>query len=201
LERPKAILLNLLSVGAAYGVLVIVFQGSWAEGLLDFESSGAIVPWLPLFMFVILFGLSMDYHVFILTRVKEAYDGGMSTDKAVSHAIKGTAEVVTSAAVVMVGLCPYSCSTTATSPPSAPRPLRPGRGSRARCATTRRRRPASPAGTSCGGGSRPVTKTARWPWCPAMSRRAPGRSPCATSRSLEHEGPRLSEGPRCDRRG
>jgi uncharacterized membrane protein YdfJ with MMPL/SSD domain len=100
----KAILLNLLSVGAAYGVLVIVFQGSWAEGLLDFESSGAIVPWLPLFMFVILFGLSMDYHVFILTRVKEAYDGGMSTDNAVSHAIKGTAGVVTSAAVVMVGV-------------------------------------------------------------------------------------------------
>jgi uncharacterized membrane protein YdfJ with MMPL/SSD domain len=100
----KAILLNLLSVGAAYGVLVIVFQGSWAEGLLDFNSSGAIVPWLPLFMFVILFGLSMDYHVFILTRVKEAYDGGMSTDNAVSHAIKGTAGVVTSAAVVMVGV-------------------------------------------------------------------------------------------------
>ena len=100
----KAILLNLLSVGAAYGVLVIVFQGSWAEGLLDFESSGAIVPWLPLFMFVILFGLSMDYHVFILTRVKEAYDSGMSTDRAVSHAIKGTAGVVTSAAVVMVGV-------------------------------------------------------------------------------------------------
>ncbi|HYI99993.1 MAG TPA: MMPL family transporter [Thermoleophilaceae bacterium] len=100
----KAILLNLLSVGAAYGVLVIVFQGSWAEGLLDFESSGAIVPWLPLFMFVILFGLSMDYHVFILTRVKEAFDGGMSTDDAVSHAIKGTAGVVTSAAVVMVGV-------------------------------------------------------------------------------------------------
>jgi uncharacterized membrane protein YdfJ with MMPL/SSD domain len=100
----KAIVLNLLSVGAAYGVLVLVFQNEWAEGLLDFNSSGAITPWLPLFMFVILFGLSMDYHVFILTRVREAYDSGMSTENAVSHAIKGTAGVVTSAAVVMVGV-------------------------------------------------------------------------------------------------
>jgi len=100
----KAIVLNLLSVGAAYGVLTLVFQNEWAEGLLGFNSSGAIVPWLPLFLFVILFGLSMDYHVFILTRIKEAYDGGMSTDEAVSHGIKTTAGVVTSAAVVMVGV-------------------------------------------------------------------------------------------------
>ena len=63
----KAILLNLLSVGAAYGVLVLVFQNEWAEGLLNFTSSDAIVPWLPLFLFVVLFGLSMDYHVFLLT--------------------------------------------------------------------------------------------------------------------------------------
>jgi len=91
-------------VGAAYGVLTLVFQNEWAEGLLDFNSSGAIVPWLPLFLFVILFGLSMDYHVFILTRIKEAYDGGMTTDEAVSHGIKTTAGVVTSAAVVMVGV-------------------------------------------------------------------------------------------------
>jgi RND superfamily putative drug exporter len=100
----KAIVLNLLSVGAAYGVLVLVFQNSWAESLLDFNSSGSIVPWLPLFMFVILFGLSMDYHVFILSRIREAYDDGMSTDAAVSHGIKSTAGVVTSAAVVMVGV-------------------------------------------------------------------------------------------------
>jgi uncharacterized membrane protein YdfJ with MMPL/SSD domain len=100
----KAIVLNLLSVGAAYGVLVAVFQNSWAEGLLDFHSSGSIVPWLPLFMFVILFGLSMDYHVFILTRIREAYDNGMSTDDAVAHGIKSTAGVVTSAAIVMVGV-------------------------------------------------------------------------------------------------
>jgi RND superfamily putative drug exporter len=100
----KAIVLNLLSVGAAYGVLALVFQNEWAESLLDFNSSGAIVPWLPLFLFVVLFGLSMDYHVFILTRVKEAYDRGMSNDEAVAHGVKTTAGVVTSAAVVMVGV-------------------------------------------------------------------------------------------------
>jgi RND superfamily putative drug exporter len=100
----KAIVLNLLSVGAAYGILVMVFQKGWGEGLLGFKSDGAIASWLPLFLFVILFGLSMDYHVFILSRVREAYEGGMSTENAVAHAIKNTAGVVTSAALVMVGV-------------------------------------------------------------------------------------------------
>ena len=100
----KAILLNLLSVGAAYGVLVLVFQNEWAEGLLNFTSSDAIVPWLPLFLFVVLFGLSMDYHVFLLTRVREAFDRGMNTEEAVSSAVKKTAGVITSAAVVMVAV-------------------------------------------------------------------------------------------------
>ncbi len=99
----KAILLNLLSVGAAYGVLVAFFQYGWGEGILDFKSNGGIANWLPMFMFVILFGLSMDYHVFILSRIREAYDRGMSTDDAVEHGIKTTAGTVTSAAVVMVG--------------------------------------------------------------------------------------------------
>jgi anti-anti-sigma factor len=98
----KAIVLNLLSVGAAYGVLVFVFQYGHFESLLGFESIGGITSWLPLFLFVLLFGLSMDYHVFILSRVREAFDGGMSTDEAVAHGIKSTAGVVTSAAVVMV---------------------------------------------------------------------------------------------------
>jgi RND superfamily putative drug exporter len=66
----KAILLNLLSVGAAYGVLVLVFQKGWGESLLGFTSNGGVTNWLPLFLFVILFGLSMDYHVFILSRVR-----------------------------------------------------------------------------------------------------------------------------------
>jgi uncharacterized membrane protein YdfJ with MMPL/SSD domain len=98
----KAILLNLLSVGAAYGVLVLVFQEGWGESLLGFTSNGGVTNWLPLFLFVILFGLSMDYHVFILSRVREAYDDGMSTEDAVRHGISTTASTVTSAAVVMV---------------------------------------------------------------------------------------------------
>ena len=87
----KAVLLNLLSVGAAYGLLVLVFQHRWAEGLLGFHSNGAITSWLPLFMFVILFGLSMDYHVFILSRIKELRDAGMSTEDAIANGIKRTA--------------------------------------------------------------------------------------------------------------
>jgi uncharacterized membrane protein YdfJ with MMPL/SSD domain len=99
----KAIVLNLLSVGAAYGVLVATFQWGWGENLLGFTSNGGIAQWLPIFMFVILFGLSMDYHVFILSRVREAYDRGMKTEDAVAHGIITTAGVVTSAALVMVG--------------------------------------------------------------------------------------------------
>jgi uncharacterized membrane protein YdfJ with MMPL/SSD domain len=98
----KAIVLNLLSVGAAYGLLVMLFQWGWGESLLDFESNGGITPWLPMFLFVILFGLSMDYHVFILSRVREAYDRGLSNERAVAHGIRTTAGVVTSAATVMV---------------------------------------------------------------------------------------------------
>ena len=99
----KAIVLNLLSVGAAYGVLVAVFQWGWGESLLGFQGNGGIASWLPIFMFVILFGLSMDYHVFILSRVREAYDRGMKTEEAVAHGITTTAGVVSSAALVMVG--------------------------------------------------------------------------------------------------
>ena len=100
----KAILLNLISVFAAYGALVLVFQHHWAEGFLGFRSNGAIVSWLPMFLFVVLFALSMDYHIFILSRVKELVDGGMPTDQAVERAVKGTAGTVTSAAVVMVAV-------------------------------------------------------------------------------------------------
>jgi uncharacterized membrane protein YdfJ with MMPL/SSD domain len=100
----KAIILNLLSVGAAYGVLVAIFQYGWGESLLHFKSNGGIASWLPIFLFVILFGLSMDYHVFILSRVREAYDRGLKTEDAVAHGIKTTAGVVSSAALVMVGV-------------------------------------------------------------------------------------------------
>jgi RND superfamily putative drug exporter len=100
----KAILLNLLSVGAAYGVLVEVFQKGHGESLLGFKSQGFVTAWLPMFLFVVLFGLSMDYHVFILSRIREAFDKGMKTEDAVAHGIKSTAGVVTSAAAVMVAV-------------------------------------------------------------------------------------------------
>ncbi|MGB7686625.1 MAG: MMPL family transporter [Solirubrobacterales bacterium] len=100
----KAIVLNLLSVGAAYGVLVLVFQEGLGESLLGFHSNGGISSWLPMFLFVILFGLSMDYHVLILSRVREAVDKGMSSDDAVRSGILATAGTVTSAAMVMVAV-------------------------------------------------------------------------------------------------
>jgi uncharacterized membrane protein YdfJ with MMPL/SSD domain len=100
----KAIILNLLSVGAAYGVLVWIFQDGHLQGLLNFHSNGAVVTWLPLFLFTVLFGLSMDYHVFILSRVKELVDHGMPTDQAVERGIRTTASTVTSAAAVMIAV-------------------------------------------------------------------------------------------------
>jgi uncharacterized membrane protein YdfJ with MMPL/SSD domain len=99
-----AILLNLLSVGAAYGLLVLIFQGDWAEVPLGFTSNHAITSWLPMFLFVVLFGLSMDYHVFILSRIKELHDAGLSTEEAVARGIRRTAGTVTSAAIIMVAV-------------------------------------------------------------------------------------------------
>jgi RND superfamily putative drug exporter len=99
-----AILLNLLSVGAAYGVVVLVFQHSWAESLLGFHSNHGVISWLPVFLFVVLFGLSMDYHVFVVSRIREAVLGGMPNRDAVAYGITRTAGVVTSAAAVMVGV-------------------------------------------------------------------------------------------------
>ena len=100
----KAIALNLLSVGAAYGVLVMVFQWGWGVGVLGSEASGIIAAWLPLFLFAILFGLSMDYHMLMLNRIKGAYDEGHSNEESVSVGIKVTAGQITSAAAVMVGV-------------------------------------------------------------------------------------------------
>ena len=100
----KAIVLNLLSVAAAYGVLVLVFQHGFGKGLLGFSSTAGIDPVVPLLLFVILFGLSMDYHVFIISRIRETFDRGASTDEAIAHGIKSTAGVVTSAAMVMVSV-------------------------------------------------------------------------------------------------
>jgi RND superfamily putative drug exporter len=99
-----ALLLNLLSAAAAFGTLVLVFQRDWAEGLLDFRGNGAVVAWIPLFLFAVLFGLSMDYHVFVVSRIREAVRRGMPTKQAVGAGISRSAGVVTSAAVVMVSV-------------------------------------------------------------------------------------------------
>jgi uncharacterized membrane protein YdfJ with MMPL/SSD domain len=98
----KAIVLNLLSVAASYGVLVLVFQHGFGKDLVGFSSTAGIDPVIPLLLFVILFGLSMDYHVFILSRIREAVQRGMGGDEAISYGIRTTAGVVTSAAIVMV---------------------------------------------------------------------------------------------------
>ena len=100
----KAIALNLLSVGAAYGVMVLVFQQGWGIGLLGMETTGVISPWLPVFIFALLFGLSMDYHMLLLSRIKELHDQGLSNEESVSQGIKLTAAQITSAAAVMVGV-------------------------------------------------------------------------------------------------
>ncbi|MET9992981.1 MMPL family transporter [Streptomyces mutabilis] len=99
-----SIVLNLLSVGAAYGILVAVFQHGWGASLVGAEGVGAIITWLPLFLFVILFGLSMDYHVFVVSRIREARLRGRTTRDAIRHGVVTTAGVVTSAAVIMVAV-------------------------------------------------------------------------------------------------
>jgi RND superfamily putative drug exporter len=110
----KAILLNLLSVAAAYGVLVLVFQHGVGRGLLGASSADGIEVVVPLLLFVILFGLSMDYHVFIISRIRETFDRGAAMDDAVAHGIKSTAGVVTSAAIVMV--CVFAIFATLSTP-------------------------------------------------------------------------------------
>jgi RND superfamily putative drug exporter len=96
--------LNLLSVGAAYGLVTLIFQDGHLQSALGFTSYGGIVPWIPLFLFVFLFGLSMDYHVFILSRIRELRAGGATTREAVVDGIASSAGVVTSAAVIMVAV-------------------------------------------------------------------------------------------------
>ncbi|MFD5265502.1 MMPL family transporter [Streptomyces sp. NPDC058335] len=99
-----SILLNLLSVGAAYGVMTAVFQHGWGASLVGTEGIGAVESWMPLFVFVVLFGLSMDYHVFVVSRIREAYDLGATTRDAIAHGIRTTAGVVTSAGLIMVAV-------------------------------------------------------------------------------------------------
>ncbi|MEY9856077.1 RND superfamily putative drug exporter [Catenulispora sp. GAS73] len=99
-----AIVLNLLSTAAAYGVMVAVFQHGWGAGLVGTKPVGALESWIPLFVFVVLFGLSMDYHVFVVSRIREARDRGLSTKDAVAHGLRATAGAITSAAAIMVAV-------------------------------------------------------------------------------------------------
>ncbi|SHG58209.1 putative drug exporter of the RND superfamily [Jatrophihabitans endophyticus] len=96
--------MNLLSAGVSFGVLVLVFQHSWADSLLGFESTGRVVNWIPLFMFAVLFGLSMDYHVFVISRVREARERGLPPRRAIRDGIVGSAGTVSSAALIMVSV-------------------------------------------------------------------------------------------------
>jgi putative drug exporter of the RND superfamily len=99
-----SIALNLLSVGGAYGLVTLIFQDGHLQGLLGFTSFGALIPWVPLFTFVMLFGLSMDYHVFILTRIRELWAGGASARDSIVDGVGRSAGVVTSAAIIMVAV-------------------------------------------------------------------------------------------------
>ena len=99
-----SILLNVLSMSAAFGVMVAIFQHGWGAGLFGAHGVGAIESWIPLFSFVILFGLSMDYQVFVVSRIQEAHDRGLSTRDAVAHGVQISAGVVTSAAAIMVAI-------------------------------------------------------------------------------------------------
>ena len=99
-----SIALNLLSVGAAYGLITLIFQDGRLQGPLGYASFGGIISWVPLFMFVFLFGISMDYHVFILTRIRELWSRGSSSRDAVVDGIASSAGVVTSAALIMVAV-------------------------------------------------------------------------------------------------
>jgi putative drug exporter of the RND superfamily len=100
----KAVAMNLLSVGAAYGILVLVFQEGVGTKLLGFQESPVIESWLPLFLFAILFGLSMDYHVFLLSRIKERYDETGDNRGAVAYGLRHTASIITGAALIMVAV-------------------------------------------------------------------------------------------------
>ncbi len=100
----KTIVLNLLSVGAAYGIVTSIFQDGHLRSLVGAQDVGGVIDWLPLFLFVVLFGLSMDYHVLILSRIREGHAEGLRTADAVAEGLKSTAGVVTSAAIVMVAV-------------------------------------------------------------------------------------------------
>ena len=99
-----AIVMNLLSVGAAYGLLTLVTQKGYGAGIFGFQSVGTIEAWIPLFLFAVLFGLSMDYHVFLLSRIRERYDATGDTEASIVHGITSSARLITGAALIMVAV-------------------------------------------------------------------------------------------------
>ena len=98
----KAVIMNLLSIGAAYGVIVAVFQWGWLRNVIGVGAPGPIEPWAPMMLFAIVFGLSMDYEVFLLSKIKEEYDETKDNAGAVTHGLAATARVITAAAIIMV---------------------------------------------------------------------------------------------------
>ena len=100
----KAILLNLLSVGAAYGLIVLVFQKGIGNELFGFQQVDAIEAWVPLFLFAVLFGLSMDYHVFLLSRIRELYTQTGDNTESVAHGVASTARMITGAALIIIAV-------------------------------------------------------------------------------------------------
>ncbi|MFP6595790.1 MAG: MMPL family transporter [Dehalococcoidia bacterium] len=100
----KAIIMNLLSVGAAYGILVLVFQKGFLNEIFGLQETSVIQPWLPLMLFTILFGLSMDYQVFLISRIREKYDETDQNAAAVAFGIRSTAGIITGAALIMVAV-------------------------------------------------------------------------------------------------
>ena len=100
----KAILMNLLSVGATYGILVLVFQKGWLNEAFGFQQVDTIEAWIPLFLFSVLFGLSMDYHVFLLSRIRERFDQTQDNTESVAFGIRSTGRIITGAALIMVSV-------------------------------------------------------------------------------------------------
>ena len=100
----KAIIMNLLSVGAAYGLIVLVFQKGFAADFFGFTQTPIIDDWIPLFLFSVLFGLSMDYHVFLLSRIRERFDQTRDNAEAVAYGLRSTGRLITGAALIMVGV-------------------------------------------------------------------------------------------------
>ena len=100
----KAIIMNILSVGATYGILVLIFQKGFLTGALGFQESPTIEAWIPIFLFAVLFGLSMDYHVFLLSRIRERFDQSQDNTGSVAFGIRSTGRLITGAALIMVAV-------------------------------------------------------------------------------------------------